>query len=125
MATAAVQVRWDARQWPYLNRGDLFSWQDCGEKCWNDLSSRYNVQDGPINVWVAGSFEGAFKCTPLAVLCQLGSNGLTTANPGASDAWKPGYEDSVTQVGRWVVGHVIGAKFNLAQVEPRHRKQLG
>jgi hypothetical protein len=56
------QVRWDPRKYPYLNRGDQLAWQDCGEKCWNDLSSRYNVLGGPINIWVAGSFEGAFKC---------------------------------------------------------------
>lgn len=54
-------MRWDPRKFAYLNRGDQFAWQDCGETCWNDLSSRYNVQGGPINVWVAGSFEGAFK----------------------------------------------------------------
>lgn len=91
-------VRWDPRKWAYLNRGDQFAWQDCGETCWNDLSSRYNVQGGPINVWVAGSFEGAFKCTPLAILCQLSANGLTTSNPGANDQFRPGGEDSPTQV---------------------------
>ena len=91
-------MRWDPRKWAYLNRGDQFAWQDCGEACWNDLSARYNVQGGPINVWVAGSFEGAFKCTPLAVLCQLSANGLTTSNPGASDQFRPNGEDSPTQV---------------------------
>lgn len=91
-------MRWDPKKYPYLNRGDQFAWQDCGEKCWNDLSSRYNVQGGPINVWVAGSFEGAFKCTPLATLCQLSANGLTTSNPGANDQFRPGGEDSPTQV---------------------------
>lgn len=49
-------------------------------------------------MWVAGSFEGAFKCTPLAVLCQLSANGLTTSNPGASDQFRPNGEDSPTQV---------------------------
>lgn len=60
--------------------------------------SRFNVQGGPINVWVAGSFEGAFKCPPIAILCQMGANGLTTVNPGASEDWKPGYENLPTQV---------------------------
>lgn len=91
-------VRWDPRKYPYLNRGGQFAWQDCGEQCWNGLSSRYNVQGGPINVWVAGSFEGAFKCTPLAVLCQLSANGLTTSNPGANDQFRPGGQDSMTQL---------------------------
>lgn len=100
VTASPLQVRWDPKKYPYLNRGDQFAWQDCGEKCWNDLSSRYNVQGGPINVWVAGSFEGAFKCTPLATLCQLSANGLTTSNPGANDQFRPGGEDSPTQVGR-------------------------
>jgi hypothetical protein len=98
-------VRWNPHKWAYLNRGDQFAWQDCGETCWNDLSSRYNIQGGPINVWVAGSFEGAFKCTPLAILCQLSANGLTTSNPGATDQFRPGGEDSPTQVRRQRLGH--------------------
>jgi hypothetical protein len=98
-------VRWDPRKWAYLNRGDQFAWQDCGETCWNDLSSRYNIQGGPINVWVAGSFEGAFKCTPLAILCQLSANGLTTSNPGANDQFRPDGEDSPTQVCTERLGH--------------------
>jgi hypothetical protein len=47
----------------------------------------------------------------VAVLCQLAANGLTTANPGANDQWKPGYEALPTQV-RWCVcvrGALAGA----------------
>lgn len=95
----AFQVRWDPRKYSYLNRQDLLGWQNCGKDCWDDLSSRYNVQGGPINIWVTGSFEGAFKCTPLAILCQLQANGLTTVNPGASEDWRPGFEYLPTQVG--------------------------
>lgn len=96
-----LQVRWDPRKYSYLNRQDLLGWQNCGKDCWDDLSSRYNVQGGPINIWVAGSFEGAFKCTPVAILCQLQANGLTTVNPGASEDWRPGFEYLPTQVSMW------------------------
>jgi len=127
-------VRWDPRKYPYLNRGDLLGWQDCGKDCWDNLSSRYNLQGGPINVWVAGSFEGAFKCTPVAILCKMGANGLTTVNPGATDDWKHGFENLPTQLiyinydrfspdalnrpGAWqggavVVAHEIGHYFGL------------
>eukprot|EP00878_Enallax_costatus_P000786 GHUV01000907.1.p1 GENE.GHUV01000907.1~~GHUV01000907.1.p1 ORF type:complete len:468 (+),score=127.11 GHUV01000907.1:150-1406(+) len=92
------EVRWDPRKYSYLNRQDLLGWQNCGKDCWESLSSRYNVQGGPINIWVAGSFEGAFKCTPVAILCDLQANGLTTVNPDASSDWKPGYEYLPTQV---------------------------
>lgn len=95
-----LQVRWDPRKYSYLNRQDLLGWQNCGKDCWETLSSRYNIQGGPINIWVAGSFEGAFKCTPVATLCDLQANGLTTVNPGASADWKPGFEYLPTQV-RW------------------------
>lgn len=119
------QVRWDPRKFAYLNRGDLLAWQNCGKDCWEGLSSRYNVQGGPINIWVAGSFEGAFKCTPVAILCQLGANGLTTVNPGASEDWKPGFEylptqlvyinydrfspDALNRPGAWEGGAVVAA----------------
>jgi hypothetical protein len=104
------QVRWDPRKHAYLNRGDLLSWQNCGKDCWEGLSSRYNVQGGPINIWVAGSFEGAFKCTPVAILCQLGANGLTTVNPGASEDWKPGFEFLPTQVSQRTLGVGVNAE---------------
>ncbi|KAF8072738.1 extracellular metalloprotease [Scenedesmus sp. PABB004] len=100
------EVRWDPSKYPYLNRGDLLAWQNCGKDCWDDLSSRYNVQGGPINIWVAGSFEGAFKCTPLAVLCQLGANGLTTLVYINYDRFSP---DALNRPGAWEGGAVVAA----------------
>ena len=55
-------VEWDPTKAPYLDQGTLLLWQGFDQQYWAAGAKAYNVQGGPINVWVAGSFEGAFAC---------------------------------------------------------------
>lgn len=59
------------------------------------MGPRYNVQ-GPINIWVTSSWNGAFPCPLTAAACRLRANGLASAMPGANIRWGPTSETSQT-----------------------------
>jgi hypothetical protein len=68
-------------------------WQNINPKLVRFLTAKHNARNYAINVWVAGSFEGAFKCTPLATICNLQPSAASTVGPGGDARWRPGQED--------------------------------